>query len=161
MPDTNTSWIKNYLRNGNPEKALALIKKSKKIDKEEDGTTILHESEEFIFDRRRIVKMLVEAGADVNVGGKYKRYPLDRAAYYGYLDVVRVLLEAGADPNVKDNIIHGVIHGGYIDVIELLLDNGADPNKEDKFGDSSPIEEARRCGYYNIAELLKRKGAKK
>ena len=66
--------------------------------------------------RTEIVRVLVEAGADVNLKtiageetGCFMRdaylkgeTPLHRAAAYGDKEVVQILLEAGADPSIKD-----------------------------------------------------------
>ena len=50
----------------------------------------------------RIVKLLLEAGADPNLGSQK---PLAEAAFKGWPSVVKALLEAGADPN------HRSVHG--------------------------------------------------
>jgi ankyrin repeat protein len=50
-----------------------------------------------------VVKLLVEAKADVNVKDWGERTALYRAAKNKYGAVVMVLLEAKADVNVKDN----------------------------------------------------------
>ncbi|CAL5065634.1 unnamed protein product [Urochloa decumbens] len=46
------------------------------------------------------LKLLVQAGADVNGFGSYN--PLARAAEKGLTEAIKCLLEAGADPNVPD-----------------------------------------------------------
>jgi ankyrin repeat protein len=45
---------------------------------------------------------LPAAGAEPNKSGKYGLIPLNRAAYFGRLDIVNALLAAGADPNLSD-----------------------------------------------------------
>ncbi|CAN6335253.1 unnamed protein product [Urochloa humidicola] len=46
------------------------------------------------------LKLLVQAGADVNGSGSFN--PLARAAEKGLTEAIRCLLEAGADPNIPD-----------------------------------------------------------
>jgi ankyrin repeat protein len=49
------------------------------------------------------VKLLVNAGADVNAAGKTGITALMRAAFNGKVDAVRALLEAGASPFTRQN----------------------------------------------------------
>jgi len=49
----------------------------------------------------RIVRMLIEAGADVNAADRW-RTPLTCAAEKGFDQIVELLLDAGADPSVRD-----------------------------------------------------------
>lgn len=56
--------------------------------------------------RPRILEMLLEAGADLEVRDKeHKGTPLGWAAYAGHVESVKFLLEKGADKNVKNK--HG------------------------------------------------------
>jgi ankyrin repeat protein len=53
-----------------------------------------------------IVKLLIQAGADVNARGDFGATPLHYAVYEGdeySTPIVKALLNAGADPNIKDN----------------------------------------------------------
>lgn len=45
------------------------------------------------------LRLLIQAGAELNAPSEYGRTPLTLAARGGYRDIVTVLLEAGADPN--------------------------------------------------------------
>ena len=49
-----------------------------------------------------MARLLIEAGADVNLATADGRTPLGVACWYGYAEVVRVLLEAGADVDTSN-----------------------------------------------------------
>jgi ankyrin repeat protein len=56
----------------------------------------------------KIVKMLIDGGADVNFIAQYKGTPRKPTALYNatwsnYIYLVKLLLDAGADPNIKSN----------------------------------------------------------
>ncbi len=86
----------------------------------------------------RIVKMLVEAGADPN--GTKNSPPLTSAAYRGYGRIVEYLL---AQPNIEVDkrdidgysaLMHAADRG-HTKVVELLLKAGANPDAVNKYGD--------------------------
>jgi len=93
--------------------------------------------------RTEIVKVLIEAGIDVNkktLAGRSTlcfmrdaylkgETPLHRAAAYGNISIITMLLEAGADPSMKDAngdtpISWGSWHLRDADVLRLLLYEG-------------------------------------
>ena len=75
----------------------------------------------------KIVKLLIEHGADVNAQTVVEGItPLMQAAGGGHVEVVRILLAAGADPMVKTSI-----------------------------GLSSPLEAAEKFGHKEVAIVLK------
>lgn len=51
-----------------------------------------------------MVKLLIDAGADVNLVSADGRTPLSIATRWGYSAVVKVLLEAGAAVNATDSV---------------------------------------------------------
>jgi ankyrin repeat protein len=50
-----------------------------------------------------LVRMLVDADANVNAKNKLGGTPLMWAAVYGHQEIAQLLMERGADPKLKDN----------------------------------------------------------
>ena len=69
--------------------------------------------------RVRIVKVLLQNGADVNAVGKHKEKALHYAAWEGYVDVAKVLIENGADVNAATNKKKKALHVAAEDVLTL------------------------------------------
>jgi ankyrin repeat protein len=70
-----------------------------------------------------IVKILINAGANVNSADSEGDRAILEAAYFGYYDIVELLLKAGAK-NYKDikgnDAIYWANKGGHEDIIKLL-----------------------------------------
>ena len=69
-----------------------------------------------------LVQQLLEAGADVNVGGCLA---LDRAAYHGHTEVVKMLIKAGANVYARDDIAleaEGNPFHGSDEIVRMLTD---------------------------------------
>ena len=96
-------------------------------------------------------RVLVDGGADINLGTADQSSPLLLATINGNYDLARTLLEAGADPNILSDDGAGPLFAAlniewslrtwypqpqafrqqettYLDLMQLLLDAGADPN---------------------------------
>lgn len=79
--------------------------------------------------RSDIIRILLDAGADVNSRDYWGDTALEYAAYKGSIESVKLLLDNGADVNSKDN--HGktpliaAAEGYHTDIIKLLIDKGA------------------------------------
>jgi len=70
------------------------------------------------------VKMLVEAGFNLNVMDCNGKTALMGAALHGYYEVVKYLLEKGADPTILNKQGHGAytiaVYGKHMDVAQLI-----------------------------------------
>ena len=84
------------------------------------------------FGRTRIVELLLDKGADVNVRNEGGETPLHYAARHGHTKVVEILLEHGANVSEKGTgcgtPLQWAAGNGQIKTAQLLLAAGADPN---------------------------------
>lgn len=84
----------------------------------------------------KILKMLVEAGADINAPLDHNRKPLELAAQCHNLPIIKYLISKGAKVNPPDNgPLIAAISEKDIEAIKLLLTNGADINQPVNYGD--------------------------
>lgn len=82
-----------------------------------------------------------------------------------HLEIARLLLDAGADPNAHkrgQTALHWAARGGQIEMAELLLSRGAavDVIARTPQGEITPLAMALRAEKKDMAELLRRHGAK-
>jgi len=79
-----------------------------------------------------IIRLLLEAGADVDCEDPRGYTPLGMAGTEGYVKCVKMLLKAGADPNHRahsdsSTAIFHCAAKNRVSVVKLLLEYGADP----------------------------------
>jgi len=82
------------------------------------------------FGFRRLVKLEIEMGADVNKPhGPHQLTPISWASQSGYLDIVEVLLKNGANLRCSstngDTPLSYAIRMGHLEIVELLLSHEA------------------------------------
>ena len=86
------------------------------------------------------MRLLVEAGADVNAQDVSGRPPLSTAISDANAEIVRLLVELGADVNAQDRSGHPPLYtailGGNAEIVRLLIELGADVNARSRSGDS-------------------------
>jgi ankyrin repeat protein len=104
-----------------------------------------------------VVKLLLNAGAEVNIAGTSGYTPLRLASGRGYREVVELLLSAGAD--VKDTSLHVASRNGHKEVVEQLLNAGADVNAKTRGTLYTSLHTASRKGHKKVVELLLSAGA--
>ncbi|UCF16699.1 MAG: ankyrin repeat domain-containing protein, partial [Phycisphaerales bacterium] len=135
---------------------------------------------------RKVTKILIAAGADVNAatdaGDKLihqaifhgdstvvrlllsnaANVDIHSAAYVGAIDKVKELIKDGTDANRRDRRnntpLHHAVRGGHKDLVELLIARGADIDAKNEDG-YTPLAEAAQLGYRDVAQLLLAKGA--
>ncbi|MFA5119028.1 MAG: ankyrin repeat domain-containing protein [Candidatus Omnitrophota bacterium] len=118
-------------------KDLLASNKDKDVDeKMKHGRTVLHAASES--GHLEIVKLLVDAGADMNISANSGMTPLHLAAKYGYPEVVKFFIGAGAAVNVRSNSgttpLHLAAQSGHPEVVNLLISAGADLGEKDERG---------------------------
>jgi uncharacterized protein len=98
------------------------------------------------------VRLLAEAGADVNTVDAGGHTPLVDVACLGNAEVATILLARGADPNATsstvDNVLHAAVRSGNHQLVDALLTAGADSRYETDLGetvfDALPADPAAR-----------------
>jgi len=103
-----------------------------------------------------VVKLLVDAKADLNKADDNGEVALHYATMYHRTSIVRLLLEAGADTNAADVQGSTSLHCStmYDDTVDLLLEAKADPNMRDNFGSTPLHKSAGRGKVLSVGKLL-------
>jgi ankyrin repeat protein len=114
--------------------------------------------------RRRIVGMLLDRGADVNAHAPKGHTVLALAALSDDAPFVRELLARGADPNLRDAmlasaspLILAANSSGWV-MVDALLERGADPRARDDLGRTA-LSIARKRRDDVMVQRLQRAGA--
>ena len=114
------------------------------------------------------VRLLVEAGADVNAtddrGTTLLSYACQEPRPHGMKRVAFLLLDAGANPRLRDRSRMTPLHYAAFchqadDLVEELLDRGADPDARDDTGQTPLFYTALYPGQAAAAEVLIAAGA--
>ncbi len=126
----------------------------------EDEDTALHLAA--VHGRVKVVKLLLERGAEVNAKQKSELTALHLASLNGHTEVVKLLLERDAEVNAKQESgitpLHYSIGEGYIEVATLLVEHGAEVNAKQKNG-ITPLHIASLKGRTKELGFLLEKGA--
>ncbi|EUC31762.1 hypothetical protein COCCADRAFT_38175 [Bipolaris zeicola 26-R-13] len=83
---------------------------------------------------KRVVKLLLNAGADVNAQGGLYGNALQAASVKGHEQIVKILLNAGADVNAQGGLYGNALQAasveGHEQIVKILLNAGADVNAQ-------------------------------
>jgi len=73
-------------------------------------------------DEIEIVKLLLEAGADINAEDGAA---LEKASYFGLIEIVKLLLDAGVDVYAGDHsALHSAEWEGHSEIVKLIIEKG-------------------------------------
>ncbi len=145
------------IKSNDLEKLESLSGKFDADQKDEAGTPFVALAAERGF--LEIVKMLVEAGADVDAMNAVGHTALNRAVFFGKADVVDYLLEKKADVNVTDEKfvltpLMAAARKNRAALGEKLIKHGADINKTNGIDNFTPILWAVYRDNYEFVEMI-------
>jgi hypothetical protein len=91
-----------------------------------------------------MVRMLLDKGAKLEIGGSYGRTPLLPAAENGHLDVIRLLLSRGADIECSAHefgwtCLKVAAYAKQLPAVKLLLEKGAKLDARGEIGDDNAL----------------------
>ncbi|KRZ68084.1 Ankyrin repeat domain-containing protein 29, partial [Trichinella papuae] len=105
------------------------------------------------------VRILVEAGADVNIRRKSGTTALFFAAEEGHLEIARFLLQSGFDVVTNGGMaLFIAAQGNYITIVKTFLEVGCDPNYSMSDGAHSLFVAAQN-GHLEVVKILLQNGA--
>lgn len=88
----------------------------------------------------KLVKKLLDQGAEVNQKDEYGETALSHAITSGNVEIIKMLLDKGAEVDEKDEYgetaLRRATRGKNVEVVKILLDKGADPNLECSDGET-------------------------
>jgi ankyrin repeat protein len=125
----------------------------------------------------KVVRMLLDCGAKVDVRDCSGDTPIHNAATYGNWKVLQLLVSHGADVNAKSPApwirflslpsgmmekygttpMHLAAAGGHCDAVSMLLDFGADAGARN-IANRTPWEEAEKRQHIKVMEVLRARG---
>jgi len=125
------------------------------------GATVLMRAAE-VRSNTSIIKLLLNAGSDVNAHDELNRTAIMLATATGAISNVRLLLKSGAsisNVTVDDEtaLTFAIVWNRY-EIASMLIAAGVDLNRRDGFG-WRPLDYARQEGDQRILDLLERSGA--
>ena len=103
-----------------------------------------------------VVRLLLEAGADITSRGQAGATPLTWAAITGQLNTARYLLDSGAEIDTRDDdgltALHWATMNNHLSLVCELLDRKAD--KSIRKNEATSLDLAHESNYKDIAFLL-------
>lgn len=112
----------------------------------------------------KLVKLLVENGADVNSKHGFLRNDtaLGISSYENEFEITKFLVEQGANVNYGDidfTPLHRAVYHNNFKMVELLLQKGANINKKNSRDGNTPIYTSMRWNNKSMTDYLIKNGA--
>lgn len=105
----------------------------------------------------KVVKMLIDYGADVKLTKDNGATALYIAAEIGNLEITKIFLDKRVDPNLVmndgSNSLHAAANGGYTEVVKLLIGHHAKVNSIDNFK-CTPLYYSAKNGHKDVVSVL-------
>lgn len=124
--------------------------------KDKNGHIPLHYA--IIFKNINAIKILLEAGSDVNISDNNGQNSLHLAVYTKELDIVLLITEQNIHINARtgtgENALHISCNFELLDIAELLLTKGIDKNAQDYEHEFTPLHYSVTLNNKNITALL-------
>ncbi|KAJ3655454.1 hypothetical protein Zmor_014585 [Zophobas morio] len=129
-------------------------------DRDKNGETPLYEACQNGY--YNLAVLLVDHGANINVGTNEGSTPLHTACLHLHTSIVKFLLQSGGNVNITKKYgitpLHVACWSGHHDVVSLLLQNDANINLPTDDG-CTPLYIASRNRHDKVASLLLKYGA--
>ena len=105
----------------------------------------------------KVVRMLLDKGADINAQGGYFNNALQEASFRGHDNIVKILLDNGADINAQGgeygNALQAASFRGHVNLVRLLLNHDTVVNRKDIQG-RTPLHLASAGGRLKTVKML-------
>ncbi|KAM0719563.1 hypothetical protein Q7P37_003693 [Cladosporium fusiforme] len=109
-----------------------------------------------------VIRILMDAGADVNAQGGFFGNALQAASFGGNETVVQMLMDAGADTKARggqhDHALQAASLGGHVTVAQTLIAIGANVNAQGGYHGNA-LQAASTSGSQSIVQMLMDAGA--
>jgi len=110
----------------------------------------------------KIVKLLIEGGANIDFITQNRLNALKIASQYGHIEIVEILINYGANLNVQNqfgvNALMTASQKGYIKIVRLLIENGANLDLVNNRGFSALMSSLVES-FTDVSKLLIESGA--
>jgi ankyrin repeat protein len=140
-PNKKSEMIRDEMEKPIPNLNLVedLIKSDINLNWQDEGHykwTILHYT--VFYNRIEIAKIMIDAGADVNIKNEDGDSPLHFSAYYDRYEISKMLIDAGADLDMQEDsgktALHLSVYNNNIKNVKNLMNAGAKTDIKDNYG---------------------------
>ena len=109
-------------------------------------------------DRTDVARLLIRAGADINIRDKHGHGPISNAISHNSKAMFNLLLKAGADPCLQPEALGLAAWEGRIAYVKQLIEHGWDVNSK-AHQNRTPLQHARNQKHKSIVKTLQEAGA--